>query len=268
MKEIGIDELRELQMKILDYVDSFCRKNNIRYTISGGTLLGAVRHGGYIPWDDDIDIQMLRSEYDHFTELWNETKNKHPYELVSIESGNSMGYPFGKIHNPKTITYLYGVKRTGVFIDVFPLDDVIDDTDFAARREIIKTLKKKERWSFLMTTSKTTLSGLYRYIKGFFITKGKHRMYYACKINDIAKCKNDLDGKFVFEMVAGLKCKQPMKKTIFDEYDDIKFENRKYMAVKEYDTYLTATFGDYMQLPPIEKQVSDHGFEAYWIENN
>ena len=69
MKEIGIGELRELQMQILDYVDAFCRKHDIKYTISGGTLLGAVRHGGYIPWDDDMDIQMLRSEYIRFLEV-------------------------------------------------------------------------------------------------------------------------------------------------------------------------------------------------------
>ena len=74
MKEIQIEELRELQMQILDYIDSFCRSCGINYTISGGTLLGAVRHGGYIPWDDDIDIQMLRDDYVRFTQLWNEKR--------------------------------------------------------------------------------------------------------------------------------------------------------------------------------------------------
>ena len=104
MREIKTEELRELQMQIMDYVDIFCREHGIRYTISGGTLLGAIRHGGYIPWDDDFDIQMLREEYKRFTKLWNQEENTFPYELINMESGNNMGYPFGKVHDKRTIT--------------------------------------------------------------------------------------------------------------------------------------------------------------------
>lgn len=264
MKEIQINELRELEKQILDYIDAFCRKNEIHYTISGGTLLGAVRHGGFIPWDDDMDIQMLRSEYDKFTALWNKTKNEHPFEFVSIESGNSMGYPFGKIHNPKTVTFLYGVERTGVFVDVFPLDDVIDDADFFKRKEILKPLKKKVRWAFLLSTRKTNHLGLYKFLKGLMITKGKKREYYAERINEIAQSKNGMGGTRVFEMVSGLRCNCPMSKAIFDEYIDIKFEDRTYMAIKDYDYYLTSTFGDYMTPPPLEKRDSGHDFVPYW----
>lgn len=140
MKEIQIQELRELQMQILDYVDVFCRNHDIKYTISGGTLLGAVRHGGYIPWDDDIDIQMLREEYERFTTLWNKESNHENYELVNIESGNNLGYPIGKVHDTRTITYVGGLPRTGVFIDVFPVDKVLDMKDFMKRHKSIRSL--------------------------------------------------------------------------------------------------------------------------------
>lgn len=264
MKEIQIDELRELQMQILDYVDAFCRRHGIKYTISGGTLLGAVRHGGYIPWDDDIDIQMLREEYNRFTVLWNKFEKDQLYELISIESGNAIGYVFGKVHNLKTVTFVRGLERTGVYIDIFPVDDVIDNKDFQKRRRRIKSLKRKEGWAFLLSTRKTSHIGFINLCKAFLITLGKPRTYFAERINDEAKCKNEIGASFVFEMVAGIKCKKPIPKDVFMDYSYIKFENRTYMAVKDFDTYLAATFGDYMKLPPIEKQKREHNFVPYW----
>lgn len=264
MKEIPIDELRKLQMQILDYVDAFCRENGIKYTISGGTLLGAVRHGGYIPWDDDMDIQMLRDEYVKFTKIWNECKDEHPFELISIESGNSIGYVFGKIHNPQTITYVRGLERTGVFIDVFPVDIVVDENDFSKRRKRIKALKRKENASFVLSYRRTSRVGLLQVFKCWLLTLGRPRTFFSARINSIAAEKNLSGGQFVFEMVAGIKCKRPMPISVFEEYSYISFENKKYMAVKDVDSYLTATFGDYMTLPPIEKRVREHSFTAYW----
>lgn len=264
MRAISQEELKELQMSILDYVDAFCKDNRIKYTLSGGTLLGAVRHGGYIPWDDDIDIQLLRDEYDRFTDIWNRTKDTHPFELISIESGNGIGYVFGKIHNPKTITYVRGLKRTGVYIDVFPVDKVIDDVDFRTRRNMIKKLKRQESAAFLLSTKSTSHIRLFQVIKCLFLTLGRPRAFFAEKINNVAKCKNSCDAPLVFEMVAGIKCKKPMPKSIFEEYVVIRFENRSYMAVKDYDTYLTLTFGDYMTPPPIEKRKREHDFIPYW----
>lgn len=271
MKKIQIDELRELQMQILDYVDAFCRKNDIKYTISGGTLLGAVRHGGYIPWDDDMDIQMQRNEYIRFTKLWNERKKEHPFEFISIESGNSMGYPFGKIHNPKTSLFYNGLKRTGVYIDVFPVDRVADMNDFESRHRQVQQLYHKQYNIFAWQQVKNsrakinTMRSLLYYIKSFFLGAFRSREKLAVQINQIAQQKSMEDCPYLFEMIAGAICKQPFPKSVFGSYQDIKFENRTYMSVKDYDTYLTATFGDYLTLPPEEKRVSSHGYMACWL---
>ena len=264
MKEIKSDELRQLQMEILDYVDDFCRNHNIKYTISGGTLLGAVRHGGFIPWDDDIDIQMLRSEYVRFIQLWNKNVDKHPYELINIESGNNMGYPFGKVSNPKTVTYVGGIERTGVFIDVFPVDKVVDMNDFKSRHNKILTLYFWQKFSFMWKCRKSAGYPFWKKVLAFFLGSWHSREKLAVKINKMASEYEKENGPLVFEMIAGRICKEPMTKIVFDSYRDIKFEDRKYMSVADYDTYLKATFGDYMQLPPIEKRVSHHSFEAYW----
>lgn len=265
MKEIQIDELRELQMQILDYVDAFCRKHDIKYTLSGGSLLGAVRHGGFIPWDDDMDIQMLRSEYNRFTELWNKEKQLHGYfELVNIESGNNMGYPIGKVHDTRTITFVAGVARTGVFIDVFPVDNVKDMDDFSLRHGQIRKLYKKQSRVFALQRNDFRKRSIWKRAYIFFIHSRKSREQLAIDINNLAQQYRDWTCPFVYEMIAGAKCKSPMPVEIFHKYADIRFEQRRYMSVADTDAYLTSTFGNYMQLPPLEKQVRTHEFESFW----
>ena len=252
MRCIQTDELKELQMQILDYVDAFCRSNGIRYTLSGGSLLGAIRHKGFIPWDDDIDIQMLRSEYDRFTQLWMKHETNAIYELVNIESGNNMGYPFGKVHDVRTTSFIGKTQRTGVFIDIFPLDKVRDEADFLYRHgRVIRLFKLRGVLFKMMGVDKTGLAtGLYRKV--------------AVRINNIAKRYESDEPAYVFEMTSGLLCKRPMPKGIFESYCDISFEDRQYMSVEDYDAYLTSTFGDYMQLPPKDKQVPHHDAVFYW----
>ena len=263
MKKIEIDELRELQMHILDYVDSFCRKNGIEYTISGGSLLGAIRHGGFIPWDDDVDIQMIREVYDHFTKIWNQSSH-YPYRLINIESSNSMGYPFGKIEDQRTVTYVHGVARTGVFIDVFPVDNVLDDKDFLIRHKKIRRLYNRLFAAYALESRRINPINLAKRIRLFIIAGFYTRKQYAVIINNLAQNKRSITCPFVYEMIAGARCKRPIPKEVFDEYNDIIFENRVYRSVKNTDLYLSLTFGNYMQLPPLEKQVRVHDFDPFW----
>lgn len=263
MKQILLDELKELQMQILDYVDKFCRQNGIKYTISGGTLLGAVRHGGFIPWDDDIDIQMLRSEYVRFARLWKESDENHPYELISIESGNNMGYPFAKVSIPQTVALVSGVKRTGVFIDVFPVDKVCDLRDFRQRHNKALFYYRMQMLNFAWKRRKNAKLSLMKVPAAWFCSL-LSRNSLAERINKIAQKKENLDCQYCFEMVAGTINKKPIPFKVFETYEDIPFENRKYMAVKDYDTYLKSTFGDYMKLPPEEKRVGHNSNFYYW----
>lgn len=263
MKELTSDELKEVQLKILDYVDCFCRKNNIQYTISNGTLLGAVRHGGYIPWDDDIDIQLLRNEYNKFTQLWNESKEEHPYELVNIESGNNMGYPFGKIHDPNTITYVGNLMRTGVYIDVFPVDYVVDKDDYQKRSSEIAKLIKKRYACFRWMLVKDSKQLFYKKIIPFLRKPSASYEDIAIEISNLAK-KVQEKTDYVYDLVNGQYAKDIMPAIIYGDYADIKFEDRVFRSVKDTETYLTTTYGDWRTPPPPEKRVSHHGFKAYW----
>lgn len=264
MKEVTSQELKDIQLQILDYVDAFCRKHNIKYTMSGGTLLGAIRHGGFIPWDDDVDIQMLRREYVRFTELWNAHKNEHPYEFVSVESGNNMGFAFGKVHDPKTVTYISGVESTGVYIDVFPVDKVKNSRDLKFRHGVLRVLNYFKTSALFYEEYKVSKISKDKKIKMILCPPLFSMRFLAKVTNNIAQKKEKRNYPLVFEMVSGFLCKRPIPKEVFDEVVSTKFEDRQYLGVKNYDTYLKCTFGNYMQLPPIEKRVSHHDFVAYW----
>lgn len=263
MIELTMDELKEVQMKIMDYVDAFCRNNGIEYSLDGGTLLGAVRHKGYIPWDDDIDIMMTRDEYICFTEKWNTTGN-HPFVFSNEESGNSFGYPFGKVHDPNTVTFVGPIERTGVFIDVFPIDKVIDNEDFESRRKTILELHKERDAALIWLQAKKGEVSLLKRIKLFYKRPRRDFYEYASLINDIAKCRNSSYAPWYYDMVSPVSAKALIPEKTLDAYMDISFEDRTYRAMVDFDTYLSNLYGDYMTPPPPGKRVTHHGFKAYW----
>lgn len=264
-RQISLEEQKLLQLEIMDYVDHFCRDNSIQYTLSSGTLLGAARHDGFIPWDDDIDIYMLRQEYERFSALWNLKKNEHPYELVNIESGNNMGYPYGKIHNPNTVTYIGKVIRTGVFIDVFPIDYIKDENDLIERWRLIEKLhlKRNNCFRWLMLCNDFHARFPTQFSKKCISMFELHYNHIAEKMNIVAQ-RHLEKTDYVFEIVFGLIRKDLFPTKIFESYRDINFEDRIYRCVEDYDTLLTKSYGDWRTPPPIEKQISHHGFTAFW----
>ncbi len=263
MIELTLEELKATEMRIMDYVDAFCRENGINYSLDGGTLLGAVRHKGFIPWDDDIDILMTRDEYNRFTEKWKSISN-HPFVFSNEEIGNSYGYPFGKVHDPQTVTFVGPIERTGVFIDVFPIDKVVDRIDFETRRKTILELHKKRGAAFDWLQVKNGGSMFRKRVKTFFNRPHKDFYQYASMINDIAKSKNSISASWCYDLVSPVSAKSLTPAKTFDAYRDIPFEDRTYRAMADYDTYLTCLYGDYMTPPPPEKRVTHHGFKAYW----
>jgi lipopolysaccharide cholinephosphotransferase len=141
-KITDIKELREIQMGILDDVHRFCEEQGLRYSLSSGTLIGAVRHQGYIPWDDDIDIYMLRSDYERFLKSYHD-QNGH-YRVLNPKKEDHYYYTFAKVVDQRTKMVEKETEgyEIGVYIDVFPVDYVPDDMK---ERERIFQLKKLER---------------------------------------------------------------------------------------------------------------------------
>lgn len=266
MREILLDELKKTQIEILDVVDTFCRENNINYWLDSGTLLGAIRHGGYIPWDDDIDIGMLRKDYDFFLKKFNE-KNER-YKVYSIENNKNFPYPFGKVLDTHTILYEpneQGVKLS-VNIDVFIYDNAPNDDKI-----INKMYKKRDFYNkiyhFLLYKTK-----LYNVDK---LNPVKNTIKKICsKISPCFFCRKIVKNskKYMYketDWVGNFLCVTKIKapKEIFDEYVEVNFEGKNYKAPIGWDRWLTCFYQNYMELPPIDKRVSHHLFKAYIDEN-
>ena len=269
MREIHSDEMRKLQLDMLDYVMKFCDENNISCWLHAGTLLGAVRHKGYIPWDDDIDLGMLRPDYDKFMKLFNEKKDNPRYEFHCFENDPELLRPFGKVYDNNTVFYEvseHGVKLA-VNIDIFAMDNAPDDDKKAygmlKKRNIYALLNLARRMPvFLKPTRGGFLRSLCVY--GFRLaTRIFPRDYFTRKVIENAKSCGSLNTKRVGDLTGFYDA--VLDRSGFEDSNLVmlEFEGKKYKAPADYDGWLRALYGDYMQLPPEDKRVSLHKYKAY-----
>lgn len=248
--DYDIELLHKEMLKIMCKIDMICRKHNIHYILFGGTMLGAVRHGGFIPWDDDADLAMPREDYDRFVEIAN-TELPEGYRFECYENTEEYPYNFGKVRSVNTV---FREKFTGklninhgVYVDIFPMDYA--DVDFAKRGKFIGRLTAIKYYKLGIIKGKKYLPFSVLGVKTInkMISKA---LRYHYGIGD-GYCQLCLRGpKDVI-----------VPRSLFTDVIDIPFENYKFFIPKEYDAYLTSKYGDYMQLPPIEDQRPGHVIE-------
>ena len=269
MNELSVRKIREIQMTIMDYVDEFCSQNKIQYFLVGGTLIGAVRHNGYIPWDDDIDIMMYRDEYEKFITLFNASQNK--YYAYSLQD-EGYHYPFCKICNKNTVLIEDNIKvhdiEMGVFIDLFPLDKLPEDADQKRLLDELHSLDKKMygkafRLEKLNNKSfkQKCLILLYR-LCGIGISKKE----IAFKQDLISRRYEKSDTDQYGLITSAIRKRIPTVLRNENKPVEHVFENRKYKIPSQYDRYLSECFGNYMELPPEGKRVSNHSFTVTYKE--
>lgn len=271
MKEITDKELLQLQLDILKDVDTFCRRNRIEYFLVGGTGIGAVRHGGYIPWDDDIDIGMTRPNYDKFLESFNGTYGN--LRVYAPELNINYYASYANVCDTRTVLYegsnSHRGDEIGVKIDVFPYDGVPSDfVSFDKLRNRARNIVAKLYYK-RYDLSKSNEKGVRFYV-------GMLRKKISVSLFSYAKLQRDLisiskhvkysEAEYLEKIVFPYKSNRPCKKEIFECYCDMPFENLTVRNLTAYDEYLTSVFGDYMQLPPENQRVMHHGFKAYWKE--
>lgn len=267
MKEIDLSELKIIQMDILEAVDEFCVSNNMKYSMAGGTMIGAVRHKGYIPWDDDIDIYLLREDYERFVSLFPHNY-KGCYDLVSLNNCEKWDRPYANIYDNRTqiIENANNAMIIGVNIDVYPLDDVPDD-----QRKWQKLFKKQNLLYYICIVktlqwnkNRSIWNNIFLILMKFLFMPMSQRSI-ASWINNFSQKNNGKGYKRVFEMVQGNGLKAPFLKADFYDISRYQFEDKMFMGFTDYDDFLRNSFGNYMELPPEEKRISTHGFKAYWL---
>ncbi|MBQ6087127.1 MAG: LicD family protein [Bacteroidales bacterium] len=265
MKEISQEDYKRIPFEILKDVAGFCRINGIRYSLAYGTLLGAVRHKGFIPWDDDIDIIMPRNDFDRFRETYNSDR------FVFSDLSTNKDHPTGmaKVYDPKTFFfYKQTIKRSyGLFIDVFVVDRVPEDSS-----AFIPWMKRIKRLMSINTAKNTGILNVFRSEKGLFrilkrlaiILIPVPRRVIQKKICQLqTKYRND-NSDSVCITVSVDNPYDIYPSSLFEEYASVEFEGMSFSAIKDYDKWLSVCYGDYMQMPPEEKQVSKHSIVAYY----
>lgn len=270
MKEITPDEQKHVLLNMLTEFHEICSNNGFRYFITGGTLLGAVRHRGFIPWDDDIDILMPRSDYQKLLALSSTLFNSSDLSIIDIYSTPNYIYPFAKLVNTGTIAEenVDSKQKFGLWIDIFPLDNMSDDYDKAVKLFNKPNLLKKIltikniRQSKDRSITKTIVLAIGKLITSIV---SRHRLLltidHVCR-----KYESSTMTKYVSVVTVGTYgIKEIIDSSNYDDVIQLEFEGRMFNAPIGYKNILSNLYGDYMKLPPKEKQVTHHSFRPFWL---
>lgn len=265
LKRVSGAEQKQIMLSILNDISKFCDDNGLIYYLAYGTLLGAIRHKGFIPWDDDVDIMMPRSDYEKFVTLYREKGN---YSInYPLDSGSYVEWV--KVYDKRTVKIEQGIDYSicsliGLDVDIFPIDGQPDKDDYLLfKKDTDYRLKQHNALLRIVCLSANKpirsklLALLFRLVGGRFFIK----RYIASA------------SKYSYEGASYVGFADPYswklysdrhRKVVFENRIKVEFENGEYWAPVGYDEFLRNIYGDYMKLPPIEERNSHHVNMVYW----
>lgn len=267
-----MDELKKIELRTLQQLHDLCTQEGLRYSLCGGTLLGAIRHKGFIPWDDDIDVLMPRPDYNRLIAYCQ--THETPFRLICSQTESGYGYLFGKAVAKDTVMIEENTNPNhvdmGVYVDIFPVDGMGNTVEEARKnfkaREFAREVLVAKNWSrFFRSKTRSWYVEPIRF--AFFLlsrlvpmkTLVKHIEKYYAQF-DFDKCE------YVACMCGVYRLKEICPREEYTQYIALPFETGCFIGLKEYDKCLTRMYGDYMQLPPEHKRVTHHMFQAYYRE--
>jgi lipopolysaccharide cholinephosphotransferase len=257
-----LEILHKILLMMMDEVKRVCDENNIRYFLVGGTLLGAVRHKGFIPWDDDFDIGMLRPDYERFMEIADDNLKKGLF-VENYKSGNGYGHVFGKVLLRGTAWEENFAENVdcykNIYIDVFPIDITTDNTiisglQFLKLKVIARLLLLNNKYKYTKTGVKKLIYRLGYAFSDMFKKETLVNMWEKTAL------KFSQSEKFKYVSFGGVYSmrKESYTNKDFEDFEECDFENRRYTIPKNYDMLLKRSYGDYMKLPPEKDRVGHH----------
>ena len=270
MKKLELKDVQKAALEILVQIDKICRELQLDYALAYGTLIGAVRHKGFIPWDDDVDIMMPRKDYEILINYFREN-NLAPLELLDYRTNNDYPYMICRVSDSRYTLDVYNEKDygLGVFVDIYPLD--------GAGNTVVEYTKLKKKSSkyvsmcFLSTRNRIKKENTKSFIKfifkvpAFMIAKIVGKNFFMKKIENWAKVYSYDESKYVGCIVWASDdgVKGIIEKKWFEKKIEMKFEDYNFMVPKEFDKILTRIYGNYMELPSEKDRIAHHYYDAY-----
>lgn len=255
-----LDKIHSLELKIALEIKRICEKNNIRYFMTAGTLLGAVRHGGFIPWDDDMDIGMLREDYERFIKAC-ETDLGSEFFLQTWDTDPDYPFSFGKVRLNGT-HFIEGFSEkggmhNGIFVDIFPFDNVPDDFKEQKKQGRRYFICKRLLWMKKGMGTNMKESSLKQAVKYYTFWVFAHLFRYESIKNYFKMVQTKYNGQDTIKVVTDGSynySKESLERKWVENLEPVKFETEEFLSYKDRIEYLTYFYGDYMKLPPEEKR--------------
>lgn len=258
-KELTLNDRKQVQLEMLIEIDAFCREHNIKYALSCGTLIGAIRHKGFIPWDDDVDITMPYKDMVRFKETFKSETIKY----CDIDTEPGYAFHFSRLANTRTYRRFGKVAIDyGICIDVYPVikcteDVALLDKQIGVAKRIFKKRRFYTKWRNrllkLLPVPLTNLPLYTHYVK-------KYRDYFITEM----QVDGGSGGYYQLGGPLDIFFKNYWTFNPFEKLIEVDFEGYKFLSPERYDEFLTVRYGDYMKLPPVENRVPYHGGKYYW----
>lgn len=267
-RELSLDERKIISIRILDEIDSLCKKHGIIYYLAYGTLLGAIRHKGFIPWDDDIDIWVSGKQYIMLLDI---LEHESCYHLLNHYKDKNWPLYFSKLSDPSTLivdnTSSLNLKR-GVSIDIFPLFGCVKDKGWINKVQHNATMISRyyEFNNDLFSNDSSVKNKMKKFIVMIDKKMGHDEMYWKKRLVGDEAQEGNL--QFLGCPLSPYRIHDIHEKTNFSYSTEVEFEGKHYSAPCGWDQILKNIYGDYMQLPPKEKRVSNHNVRAYYLEED